>query len=366
MLTNKITKIITIIASAAVLMMSGCAYPLPQSPDTSGGGKVSAPTASVNDPSDNPSEGSEVTEEEVSETQADGSETLDTAVRIGSLKGPTSIGLVKLMNDSFSDYGFTIETQADVISAGLISDDLDIALIPANVASILYQKTGGKISVIDINTLGVLYLLSGDDTIKGLKDLAGRTVYTTGAGTTPEFVLNYLLKENGLEGQVSVEFKSEAQEVAALLSSDPESIGMLPQPFATAALAQNDSLKIVADMTEEWDSLENGSALVTGVTVARNDFIEENPEAVQKFLEDHSESADFANTEVKTAAEYTVSAGIIEKAPIAEKAIPFCHIVCITGEEMKDMLSGYLNVLYNADKASVGGELPANDFYFNK
>ncbi|MCR4655640.1 MAG: ABC transporter substrate-binding protein [Lachnospiraceae bacterium] len=358
-------KILTTVASVAALTMSGCTYPMPTAP-VSGGAASESTEASADDSSDKQSQTAAVSEEEPAEVKQDGSHEQEAKVRIGSLKGPTSIGLVKLMNDNTDEYSFTIETQADVISAGIVSGDLDIVLIPANVASVLYQKTGGKISVIDINTLGVLYMLSGDDSIKGLKDLEGKTVYTTGAGTTPEFVLKYLLKENGLEGKVSIEFKSEAQEVTALLSSEPESVGMLPQPFATAALAQNDKLKIVADMTEEWDSLNNGSSLVTGVTVARNDFISENPEAVNKFLADHSESAQFTDTDTKTAAEYTAAAGIIEKAPIAEKAIPYCHIVCITGEEMKDMLSGYLNVLYEADNASIGGSLPSDDFYFSE
>ncbi len=288
----------------------------------------------------------------------------DTQVRVGSLKGPTSIGLVKLIHEQENNpYTFTMETQADVIIAGMASGDLDIALIPANVASVLYKKTNGGIEVIDINTLGVLYMVSGNADIASLEDLAGKTVYTTGAGSTPEYVLRYLLSEKGLSDSVKIEFKSEAAEVAAQLAADPSCVGMLPQPFVTAALAQNDQLSIVMDMTKEWDALNNGSRLLTGVTVVRKAFLEENKEAVLSFLKDHEDSVDFVNTQTETAAEYTAEAGIIEKAPVAQKAIPFCNIVCISGSEMKDALSGYLQILFEQDPASVGGQLPADDFY---
>ena len=288
----------------------------------------------------------------------------DTVVRVGSLKGPTSIGLVKLIHDSAdSNYNFTMETQADVLISSVASGDLDIALIPANVASVLYKKTNGGIAVIDINTLGVLYMVSGDESITSLADLEGKTVYTTGAGTTPEYVLRYLLDANGLGDKVSIEFKSEATEVAATLAAEPEAVGMLPQPFVIAALAQNEALKIVLDMTKEWDALNNGSQLLTGVTIVRRQFLEEHKEAVQKFVKDHAESVNFVNSEVETAAQYTVDAGIIEKAPVAQKAIPFCNIVCLTGDEMKKDLSGYLQVLFDQDPSSVGGALPGDDFY---
>ncbi len=286
-----------------------------------------------------------------------------TSVRVGSLKGPTSIGIIRLMHEQANNnYEFTMETQADVILSSVVSGQLDIALIPANVASVLYNKTKGGISVIDINTLGVLYMVSGDKDITSINDLEGHTVYTTGAGSTPEYVLRYLLEENGLTDKVNVEFKSEATEVAALLAEDTSAVGMLPQPFVTAALAKNDSLSIVLDMNKEWEALGNGS-LVTGVTVVRNEFLKEHPDAVSAFVKDHASDVEFVNSDTAAAAGYVEEAGIIEKAPVAEKAIPFCNIVCISGSDMKAALSGYLNVLYDRDPSSVGGNLPADDFY---
>lgn len=294
-------------------------------------------------------------------------------IRVGSLKGPTSMGIVKLMKDAeegkaANNYTFTMETAADALLSQMIKGEMDIALVPANVASVLYNKTEGGVTVIDINTLGVLYMVSGDESLTDISDLKGRTIYLTGKGTSPDYVLHYVLEQNGLsESDVTLEYKSEATEVAAVLANEPESIGLLPQPFVTAACAQNESLKVIFDMTQEWDNVqgESGSRLVTGVTVVRNEFLQENPEAVNKFLEEHKASAEYANTNVEETAELVAAQGIIEKAPIAQKAIPKCNITYIDGEEMKAALSGYLNVLMEQNPESVGGKLPAEDFYYS-
>ena len=311
------------------------------------------------------------------ETEKEETETSDaagsgTAIRVGSLKGPTSMGLAELMDrtekgETENDYTFTMAGKADELVGSIASGDLDIVLVPANVASILYTKTQGNVNVIDINTLGVLYVVASDDSISSMEDLKGKTVYMTGKGTTPEYVMNYLLSENGLtDGDVTLEFKSEATEVASVLKEDSSAVGVLPQPFATAACIQNEALKPVLDLTEQWNLLnkENGSQLVTGVTIVRSDFLKENEEAVKLFIEDHKASAAYTSEHLDEAAEMVAALGIVEKAPIAKKAMPACNIVCITGEEMKSALSGYLSVLEAADAKSVGGQLPADDFYY--
>lgn len=308
---------------------------------------------------------SDITAEEIQDYEA-------VDVKIGSLKGPTSMGLVYLMDraekgEAANNYEFVMSAAADELLPSMISGDLDILLVPANVASVLYNKTEGGVTVIDINTLGVLYMVSGDDAIGNMDDLKGKTVYLTGKGTTPDYVLQYLLAENSLTTEdVTLEYKSEATEVAAVLAKTPEAIGVLPQPFVTAACAQNENLSVVLDLTEEWAAVqgEGGSSLVTGVTVVRDDFLEENKEAVDKFLEEHAASTDYANENVEAAAELVAAAGIIEKAPVAVKAMPECNITYIDGTDMQTALSGYLEVLFEQDASSVGGSLPGDDFYY--
>ena len=296
----------------------------------------------------------------------------ESAVQVGSLKGPTSMGIVSLMEkaeagETAYDYEFTMATATDGLLSQVIGGKLDIAMVPANVSSILYNKTEGGIQVIDLNTLGVLYVVECGDTIQSISDLAGKTIYLTGKGTSPDYVLQYLLSENGLStDDVTLEYKSEATEVVSVLANDESAIGLLPQPFVTAAGIQNENLRIALDLTAEWEKVqeEGGSRLVTGVTIARSEFIEENPDIIADFLSEHESSAAYTNENPADAAALIAEKGIVEKAPIAEKAIPYCNITCIKGEEMKSALEGYLNVLYELDPTSVGGSLPSEDFYY--
>lgn len=288
-------------------------------------------------------------------------------VRLGALKGPTAMGIVSMTGDEA--YEFTMATQADELIGGVVAKDIDIAMVPANVASVLYNKTEGGISVIDINTLGVLYIVEQGQGIAAMTDLAGKTLYMTGKGTTPDYVLTYLLDKNGLStDDLTIEYKSEATEVVSALAENSEAIGLLPQPFVTAACAQIEGLSVALDLTEVWDQAQEqaGSKLVTGVTIVRNDFLESNPELVNKFLEDHEKAAAFTNDNSSEAAALIEELGIVAKAAVAEKAIPKCNIVCLTGSQMKDALEGYLAVLFEQNPASVGGALPGEDFYYAK
>lgn len=297
------------------------------------------------------------------------------SVRVGSLKGPTSMGILFLMDraekgETEDSYEFQMATAADELLPQMVKGELDIALVPANVAAVLYQKTEGGVVVIDINTLGVLNIVTGDGEVNSVADLKGKTINLTGKGTTPEASLRYILEANGLtEADYALEFKSEATEVAAVLAEDPGAVGLLPQPFVTAALMQNDALKAALDMNDEWLRVENelkggsSNGMVTGVTVVRKQFLEEHPEAVKAFLEEHAASVEAINQDVETGASLAVAAGIVAKEPIAVKAIPECHLTCITGEDMKRDLSAYLNVLAGFDASLVGGKVPEDDFY---
>ena len=293
-------------------------------------------------------------------------------VRIGSLKGPTSLGILFLMEEAEQgrtdcEYEFRMATGADELLPLLVKGELDIALVPANVAAVLYQKTEGGVTVIDINTLGVLYLVTGSPEIADVSDLKDRTICLTGKGATPEASLKYILRQSGLtEDDYTLEYKSEATEVAAVLAQDSEAIGLLPQPFVTAALMQNENLRIALDMNEVWESLQegDGGAMVTGVTVVRNEFLREHREIVEAFLEQHRDSVAAINADPEAGAALAVEAGIVAKEPIAVQAIPRCNLVCVTGEEMKSALSAYLEALAEFDAELVGGRLPEEDFYY--
>lgn len=286
-------------------------------------------------------------------------------LRIASMKGPTSVGLAAMMQET--DANFTVVAAADEVAALFAQRSVDIACVPANLAATLYQKTDGALRVLDVNTLGVLNVMSADMSITSVADLAGRTVYMTGKGTVPEYTFAALLSAAGLSwDDVDVQFKSEPSEVAALLAQDSQAAGILPQPYATALEMKNVGVSVVIDMTVEWNQVMGSTAgsIVTGVTVASAGFVEEHPDEVAAFLRQHALSAQAAVSNPSSIVETVVSLGIIENAELAEAAIPQCSVVCLTSAEMKEALSGYLQTLYEQNPASVGGALPGDDFYY--
>ena len=294
-------------------------------------------------------------------------------VRVGGLKGPTAMGMVKLMEEdaagtTANDYEFTLAGSADEINPLLIKGELDIAAVPTNVASVLYNKTEGQVEILALNTLGVLYVVENGNTIQSVENLRGKTIYSTGKGATPEYALNYILGENGLTAgtDVTVEYKSEHSELASLLAAGQADLAVLPQPFVTSVLAKNPDVRIALNLTEEWDKVtEDGSKLTMGALVVRKDFAESNPEAVRNFLKEYQASTQYVTDE----ANLDDTAALIEQygiisAAVAKQALPYCNIVCITGEEMRTAAEGFLSILAKANPQSVGGTLPAEDFYY--
>ena len=289
-------------------------------------------------------------------------------LRVAALKGPTAMGMVKMMSDDGgSNYAFDIHAAADEITPKLVQGELDVAALPANLAAVLYQRTKGELQVLAVNTLGVLYIAERGDSIHSVADLKGRTIYSAGKGSTPEYALNYILRQNGLEPgvDVTIEYKSEHAECLSALMGDESACAMLPQPFLTVAMTKATDMRMALDLTQEWDALqaEGGSAMITGVVVARRAAVEENAAAIDMFLADYAESVSYTNADVPGAAALIGEYDIVT-AEVAEAALPACNIVCITGEEMQQKLSGYLEVLFEQDPESVGGALPDAQFYY--
>lgn len=288
--------------------------------------------------------------------------------RIYSLKGPTSMGLASLLRDSkagktFNSYSSTVCTGADEVTAAIVSGKADIALLPANAAAALFNKAAG-FSVVSINTLGVLYLLENGESVQSIEDLAGKTVCLTGKGTTPEYSLSYLLAAHEMQDQVNLEFKSEPTEVVAALSEDVEMLGLLPQPFVTVAMSQNKELRVALDLNAEWKAVKEDSTLVTGVTVVRDEILEQYPEQIAVFLQECAAGVQYVNENPEEAGRLIKDMGIVNKSGIAQKAIPLCNLVSITGKDMKQLLSGYLQTLFDQEPKAVGGAMPADDFYY--
>lgn len=303
------------------------------------------------------SEAPEITEEPVT-------------IRVGAMTGPTSMGMVKLMDDSdngksINDYVFSLQTEATAFAPALTKGEIDIAAVPANLASVIYNNTDGGIKVLAVNATGVLYIVERGNSVTSLADLAGKKLYATGEGATPEFSLRYLLKANGLDGDNAPEIQwcADTTEALSYIANDAEAVAMLPQPFVTAAQAKVSDLRIALNIDEEWQKANDGKSMATGVVVVRTEFAEKYPQQLKTFMEEYAASVEYVNANTEAAAQLIGNYEIV-KAPIALKALPYCNICCLTGSELKDCLGGYLQALYDMNPQSVGGKLPDDGLYY--
>lgn len=288
----------------------------------------------------------------------------DTEIRIAALKGPTGMGMVKLADkQNYPNYTVSIEASPDALNPRIISGEVDVAAVPVNLASVLYNKLDGDISVLAVSTHGVLYVVEAGSEVNSVADLAGKTVYATGQGATPEYILNYLLDKNGVAGSVEVNYVGEHAALATMLADGSAEIGMLPEPNVTSTLAGNDNLRIALNLTEEWNKVCS-TELVQGVVIARKSFVNEHPEAIEQFLREYEKSSAFVNENIDEAAKLIVDVGILGNVEIAKKAIPNCNISFSKGEAMHKAVEGMLAVLFEANPKSIGGKLPDKDFYY--
>lgn len=291
-------------------------------------------------------------------------------VRLGGLKGPTTMGFVKLLNDNeegktLNRYDFTMAVAADELAPKLLKGEIDILGVPVNLGAVLQQKSKGQVQMLAASALGVLYVVEKGDSVKTLNDLKGKTIFATGKGTTPELALSYLLKQNGLTlgEDVKVEWLSEPTEGVQRLNAMESGIALLPQPFVTVAMTKVEGLRVALSLEEEWNKLNNGSRLVTAAVIARREFVEKNPELVENFLKDFASSVQFVNENTEEAAKLVEKYDIV-KAPIAKIALPQCNLVSLTGSDMKQAVQGYLQTLFDQKPETVGGQMPEDSFYY--
>lgn len=293
-------------------------------------------------------------------------------VNLYVLSGPTGIGAMNLWaaadaGETQNTYHITMPGANDEVVAAISNGDADIAAVATNLAATLYNKTSGGVTVLAVNTLGVLSLLGSGQEIASIADLAGKTIYAPGQGANPEYILRYVLTGNGLDPDkdVTIRFVGEGSELLTVWQTDPEAVIMAPQPVATSILMQNENARTLFNMTDEWDRVSGGdSTLMMGCVIVRNEFLQENPGAVALFLQEYAASIEKAQSDVEGTAALCEQYGLIPKAALAQKAIPSCGLTFVTGAEMKSTLSGYLQVMFDADPKSVGGAMPGDDFYY--
>lgn len=291
-------------------------------------------------------------------------------VRIGALKGPTAMGLVKMLDEDGSSgkktYDFTLAGTADELTPKFLKGDIDIIVVPSNLGAVLYSKTDKKVKMLGISTLGVIYLAqNGEKTVNKVSDLKGKTVYMTAKGSVPEYAFRHILEKNGLDSEkdVNIIFKNEPSEILGLMSSGENIICVLPEPYLTVAKSKISGLNVCLDLSNEWEKADKKSEFITAGIFARKEFCDKNPEAVKTFLDGYKKSAEFINGDPENGAKLVGKYGIVDEN-IAKKAIPNCNIVSVTGNELKKSAQNFYNVLFDKNPAFIGGKLPEGDFYY--
>ena len=293
-------------------------------------------------------------------------------VNIFTLNGTTGFGMAKLMNDNTDGkYTVSVKTDASEVTAALINGDVDIAALPTNAAANVYNKTEGGVKILAVNTLGCLYLLTKDGvTVSSFADLRGKTVCVP--AQNPTFIFTDLCKKNGLVPgtDITIDSTSYAKPDALrdALASGAVEIAVLPEPMVTIAMSaakkNNVTLKNALDLTAEWNKVNAEGSLVQGCVVVRTAFLEEYPEAVAEFLTAYKASIEYLNANAADAAKMIADNGIFANAAVAEKAIPKCNVCYLDGADMKAAMQVYLTALSGINPASIGGTLPADDFYY--
>lgn len=302
-------------------------------------------------------------------------ETQKADIKVATLKGPTGMGMVRIMEDNANgitknNYEFTLAGAPDEIVAKVTTGEADVAAVPTNLAATLYNKTQGKYIMAAINTLGVLYIVqqntaeSGE--IKNISDLKGKTIYITGQGSTPEFALDYILKQNGIdtEKDLKIEYKTEHSELATLLTTGKVEIALLPEPFVTQVI-NSGKISVRLDIAEEWKKVTSDTPLAMGAVIVKKEFADNNKAALDNFLDEYKNSVEYVNSSIEESASLIGKFEIMPEA-VAKKAIKKCNIVFIDGDQMADSTNRLLSIFAAADIKSVGGKLPDDGFYYKK
>jgi len=338
----------------SVMMVIGCSNDTNNAVDNSA---VNAEDASAEETTE------EVTEE-VTETPVERAE-----LRIATLKGPTGIGMVQMMeNDELDtsavDYTFDLVGAPDQIIGKVVQGEVEIAAVPTNLAQILNVKTEGQVQLLAVNTLGVLYVLENGEEIQSIEDLKGKTLRSSGKGASPEYILNYVLAENGLTDDVTVEYAVEHGELATTTTAGDTALALLPQPFVTSTLLGNSDVRIALDLTKEWEKVTGGSVLPMGAIIVNKAYAEANPEVIASFMAEYQASVEFVNASPVDAGLLVEKFGILPKAALATKAIPNCNITLIDAQTSKESVMKFYEILKGYDPKSIGGSMPEDSFFY--
>ncbi|WP_312815471.1 ABC transporter substrate-binding protein [Sedimentibacter sp.] len=292
-------------------------------------------------------------------------------VTIAGLKGPTSIGMIKMideraLNTDKYNVSYVTESAPDALTGKIINGEIQISSVPINLAPVLYNKTGGKVQLMAVNTIGNLYIVGTDD-IESIGELEGKMLGMSAKGSTPDFAMNYLLNQNNISDKVELNYAMDHATMSQSVIAEDTKVALLPQPFVTQAMIKNSNVKILVDLNEAWKAATNNtSQLYTGAVIVNKDFAENNKDFVEEFLKQYEASVKWVLENQKDASLLVEKNEIMPSAAVVEKAIPYCGIVYEPAHNVKNGLNEFYKILFDSNPASVGGKLPDEGFYFTK
>ena len=291
-------------------------------------------------------------------------------INVSVLNGSTGFGAAKLISDSEEgktalNYNFTVEKLAENVTKGLINGSIDIAALPTNAAAALYKKTEGGVKIAAVNTLGVLYLVTNGEklSINNISELEGKTIYCP--DQNPAFIFKAICNAHGVNVTIDT-YYAKPEELRDALVNGMVDMAVIPEPMVTIAKSKNNKLTTALDLTEEWEKAYGENTLLQGCIVVRTEWAEAHPQELEQFLAEYKASIEYTNSNPKEASQLVVAAGMVEAAPVAEKAIPKCNIVYMDGDEMAAALDVFFAKLYEQDPKAVGGALPDSEIYLVK
>ncbi len=288
-------------------------------------------------------------------------------IKIATLAGPTGMGLIQLIAEPSDKYDVAIYTAPDQILPKIINGEVDIASVPANMAAVLYNKTQKGIKVLVTNGLGTLYIVENGDTVSEVTNLKDKTIEAIGQGATPEYILNYILKQNDLTPgeNVTVNYTTQIPDLANMVVAGDAKIALLPEPFVSVVTAKNKDVTVKIDLNAEWKkAFGEDRGIAMSATIVNSQFLEEHPEAVQAFMQDYEASIKFVNENPQEASALIAENKIVASAAVAEAAIPRCNLVYLDGEDSKTLLMEYFQTLFDSNPKAVGGTLPDAEIYY--
>jgi NitT/TauT family transport system substrate-binding protein len=284
-------------------------------------------------------------------------------LKIAALNGPTGMGLIQLIDQADAKYEITIYQSPDEITAKVISGEVDIACVPSNLGAVLYNKTK-QVQLVGVNTLGVLYLVENGQSITSLEDVKGKTILSSGQGAVPQFVLEYLLEQQGINPKedVTIQYLANHTDIASTLLTQEGTIALLPQPFVTTVLAKDDAVRVVMDMNALWTDT-TGEGLPMGVVITQKQVAKNRAKEIEAFVKEYRDSVAFIEENLEEAANLIVKHELLPNVEIAKIAIPNCNIVFEEKEEARVMLDAFFRILEQNEPKSVGGIIPDEGFY---